>query len=127
MSKVFNPHAWLEANSKPQKVKYKAPTTTVVGDSLANVEQLVAKVESCSIDITQGYENWRNIGFSLAESLGESGRNYFHRLSRFNPDYSSSKCDKQYTNCLKRRGGGITLATLFWIAKTNGVLIKNRI
>lgn len=124
MKKVFNPHVWLEANSKPQKVKYKPPTTKVVGDSLANVEQLVAKIESCSIDITQGYENWRNIGFSLSESLGELGRNYFHRISCLNPDYSPNKCDRQYSNCLKCRGGGITLATLFWIAKTYGIMLK---
>ncbi|MDM8161423.1 PriCT-2 domain-containing protein [Labilibaculum sp. K2S] len=127
MKKVFNPHAWLEANNKRPTVKYKPPTATVVGDSLANVEQLVSRIESCSIDITQGYENWRNIGFSLSESLGETGRNYFHRISRLNPGYNRERCDKQYTNCLKCRGGGITLATLFWIAKTHGVLIKNRI
>lgn len=124
MKKVFNPHVWLEANSKPQKVKYKPLTTKVVGDSLANVEQLVSKIESCSIDITQGYETWRNIGFSLSEFLGETGRNYFHRISRLNPDYNRKKCDKQYSNCLKCKGGGITIASLFWIAKTHGVILK---
>lgn len=124
MNKVFNPHKWLEESRKSSTVKYKSPTNTVVGDSLANVEQLVSKIESCSIDITQGYENWRNIAFSLSESLGESGRSYFHRLSRLNPDYNREKCDRQYSNCLKCRGGGITLASLFWIAKTYGIMLK---
>ncbi|MDQ1771015.1 hypothetical protein GQR60_11535 [Labilibaculum sp. A4] len=127
MKKVFNPHVWVEVKNQPRTIQSKPPTTAVVGDLLTNVEQLTQMIESCSIDITQGYETWRNIGFSLSESLGETGRNYFHRISRLNPDYNREKCDKQYTNCLKCRGGGITLATLFWIAKTHGVLIKNRI
>ncbi|MGZ2370337.1 PriCT-2 domain-containing protein [Ancylomarina sp. YFZ004] len=124
MEKQFNPHAWLEGNNKKETVPCKRSRTTVVSDSLANVEWLVQMIESGNMDITQGYENWRNIGFSLAESLGESGRNYFHRVSCFSPDYNREKCDKQYSNCLKCKGGGITLATLFYIAKSNGILLK---
>jgi len=127
MKKQFNPHAWLNVDKKQKIATYHRPTTTTTGDSFSNVERLVQMIESSSIDITQGYETWRNIGFSLTESLGESGRNYFHRISCLNPDYNREKCDRQYSNCLKCRGGGITLASLFWIAKTHGVIIKNRI
>jgi hypothetical protein len=125
MKKLFNPHAWLEVNNKPPKAKCRPQTTAVVGDSITNVERLVQMIESSNADITQGYENWRNIGFSLAESLGESGRHFFHRISCFSSDYNREKCDKQYTNCLKCKGGGITIATLYWIAKAHGVTIKN--
>ena len=127
MEKQFNPYAWLEASDKPVTTHINRPRTTVVGDSLTNVERLVQMIESNNADITQGYESWRNIGFSLADSLGESGRNFFHRVSRFSPDYNREKCDKQYSNCLKCKGGGITIATLFWIAKTHGVIIKNNL
>ena len=127
MKKLFNPHDWIRANNKPITVQSKRPRTTVVSDSSTNVERLVQMIESCRIDITQGYENWRNIGFSLAEYFGETGRNYFHRISCLNPDYNREKCDRQYSNCLKCKGGGITLATLFWIAKTHGVIIKNNL
>ena len=127
MNKVFNPNDWLVADSKPPTSKTLPTTTRVDSDLDSGVELLVRKIEAMNFDITSGYENWRNIAFSLAESLGESGRNYFHRISRLNPDYNREKCDKQYTNCLKCRGGGITIASLFWIAKTYGVLIKNRI
>ena len=127
MEKQFNPHAWLEVSNKPITTHINRPTRTIGGDSLVNVERLVQMIESCSIDITQGYENWRNIGFSLAESFGETGRNFFHRISYLNPDYNREKCDRQYTNCLKCKGGGITIASLFWIAKTHGVIIKNNL
>ncbi|WP_372642521.1 PriCT-2 domain-containing protein [Ancylomarina sp.] len=124
MSKVFNPHAWLDVDKKQKTAPCHRTMNTNTGDSFENVERLVQMIESGNIDITQGYENWRNIGFSLAESLGETGRNYFHRISCFSPDYNREKCDKQYSNCLKCRGGGITIASLFWIAKTYGVLLK---
>ncbi|MPQ48959.1 hypothetical protein GCQ56_18330 [Marinifilum sp. N1E240] len=127
MKKVFDPYDWLVADSKPPISKTLPATIRVDADLDSGVDRLVRKIEAMNFDITSGYENWRNIGFSLSESLGETGRNYFHRISRLNPDYNREKCDKQYTNCLKCRGGGITLATLFWIAKTHGVLIKNRI
>jgi len=127
MNKVFDPNDWLVADSKPPTSTTLPATTRVDSDLDSGVDLLVRKIEAMNFDITSGYENWRNIAFSLAESLGESGRNYFHRLSRLNPDYNREKCDRQYSNCLKCRGGGITLATLFWIAKTHGVLIKNRI
>ncbi|WP_461639206.1 PriCT-2 domain-containing protein [Labilibaculum euxinus] len=127
MNKVFNPNDWLVADSKSPTSKTLPTTTRVDSDLDSGVDLLVRKIEAMNFDITSGYENWRNIAFSLAESLGESGRNYFHRISRLNPDYNREKCDKQYTNCLKCRGGGITIASLFWIAKTHGVIIKNRI
>ena len=127
MKKLFNPHDWLDKDNKKAIVPCKQPRITALGDSLANVERLVQMIESCNVDITHGYENWRNIGFSLSESFGEMGRNYFHRISCLNPDYNREKCDRQYSNCLKCRGGGITLATLFWIAKTHGIIIKNNL
>lgn len=127
MKKLFNPHDWLDKDTKKATSPCKRPRTTVVSDSSANVERLVQMIEACCIDITQGYENWRNIGFSLAEYFGETGRNYFHRISCLNTNYNCEKCDRQYTNCLKCKGGGITIASLFWIAKTHGVIIKNNL
>jgi len=41
------------------------------------------------------------LALRLADALGEAGRDYFHRVSRFNSQYNNSECDKQYDNCLK--------------------------
>lgn len=84
---------------------------------LDDVERLVAAVEAKGVDLTADYERWRNIGFALTDGLGESGRDYFHRLSRFYSGYDEEEADKQYDNCLRSHGSGITLATLFQYAK----------
>jgi hypothetical protein len=125
MAKIFDAHAWLLADDKPLTTRAKSSTTRVEGDLHARVDCLVSKIEAKSLDITNGYENWRNIAFALAESFGESGRDYLHRLSRFNASYKFNQCDKQYDKCLKSAGGGITIATLFYIAKSNEILLKN--
>jgi hypothetical protein len=64
------------------------------------------------------------LGFALADALGESGRSYYHRLSRFYPSYSQSEANKQFDNCLKAHGHGITIKTLYHLAKQAGVDIS---
>jgi hypothetical protein len=87
------------------------------------IENLTLEIEKNNIDITNGYENWIRVGFSLASSLGENGRHYFQRLSKFNKDYNPNTCDKQFTKLLKRNNGAISLGTLIHIAKENGIQI----
>jgi predicted P-loop ATPase len=89
------------------------------------IEILIKKIENNRIDITNSYENWLNIGFALCNSFGESGRTYFHRLSSISNKYNQRKCEIQYNNCLKSGGTGITLKTLFFIAKNAGVDIAH--
>jgi hypothetical protein len=44
--------------------------------------------------------NWRDLGFALAVALGENGRSYFHRLSRFYPLRQSSRTRQNRQNTL---------------------------
>jgi hypothetical protein len=88
------------------------------------IQILTLEIENNNIDITNGYENWVRVGFSLASSLGESGRSYFHRISKFNAGYNTNACDKQYTNLLKRNNGAISLGTLIHITRFNGIQVK---
>lgn len=87
------------------------------------IENLTLEIERNNIDITDGYINWIRIGFSLATALGEAGRDYFHRLSRFNTGYRPNDCDKQFTNLLVRNNCSITLGTLIYIARANGIQV----
>ena len=87
------------------------------------IENLTIEIEKNNLDITNGYENWIRVGFSLATSLGESGRGYFHRLSKFNEGYNTNTCDKQYSNLLKRNNGAISLGTLIHIARSSGIAV----
>lgn len=73
------------------------------------------------LDITQAYENWIQIGFALANTLGETGRVYYHEISSVYPEYNSHELDKVYSGCLKRNDGRVTLGTLIYHAKSAGV------
>src|SRR5690606_568356 len=104
---------------KHHKINYKINAHS--NNDIDIIEHLTSEIELNNIDITDGYEQWIRIGFSLATALGENGRDYFHRLSRFNSGYRPQECDKQFTNLLIRNNGSITLGTLIYIARLNGI------
>ena len=96
------------------------PQTSVQED----IEIITQRIEANHTDITSGYSNWLDLGFALSEELGEAGREYFHRISRFNPDYDHAETDKQFDNCLKAGGTGVTIKTFFQKAKEAGISIS---
>ena len=106
---VFNPDDWNAAVASSARH--------------TDVEALVSAVEASGIDITAAYSDWLAIGFALVSELGEEGRSLFHRLSRFYPGYDVAKADRQYTVCLRDGSREISIATLFHIAKTHGIII----
>lgn len=63
------------------------------------VEFCVRMIEERHIDITEGYANWVSVGASLA-SMGERGRNYFHRVSRQNAGYKYGQTDRKFSNVM---------------------------
>lgn len=63
------------------------------------VDFCVRMIEERHIDITEGYANWVSVGASLA-SMGERGRNYFHRVSRQNAGYKYGQTDRKFTNVM---------------------------
>lgn len=104
----FSPKQWANINIAEQ---IRTVTNRIVGNS---------------IDITAGYNRWRNIGFGISLEMGEEGRSIFHDISRFNIGYNSKECDKLYDDCIKRLSSngnhtGITIATFFGYAKEAGV------
>lgn len=84
----------------------------------------IDQICSRGIDLTQSYEDWINICFAFCSELGESGRNGFHNISKNNPKYNQSDCDKKYTNCLKTGSNRVGIGTFFWHCKNAGVQIK---
>lgn len=90
------------------------------GDTRTQVESLISDLVTNRIDITEGYDQWLRVGFALADEFGESGREYFHQLSQFHPDYNHTKADEQFTKCLRGKDG-VTIATFFHIAKSHQV------
>ena len=112
MKEIFNPEEWLSQEVAPSNKQY-AP----VSDNTDDIEQITQRIENAQVDITAGYDNWRDIGFALSDELGENGREIFHRVSRFNPDYNQQDCDRQYDRCLRSHGSGITIKSFFQKAK----------
>src|SRR5690606_12458804 len=120
--KTFNPQEWIE-NPSQQQINTE-PKENTPQPNLSDVEQIIQQIEANQIDIATAYSDWRNIGFAFADEFGESGRDYFHRISRFYTDYSTNDCDRQFDNCLKAKGQGVSLKTFFYHAKQAGIPIS---
>ena len=126
--KKFNPGEFLNKEKTKSPAPQQASSVNFIptNDLAADIQSLVEQVEASGIDITAGYECWRDIGFALVEALGEDGRDFFHRLSRFNASYDPAEADKQYTACLRSRGSGITPRSLFHIAQQHGITVHRQ-
>jgi broad specificity phosphatase PhoE len=121
--KTFNPKDWAEATPRQSS---KPPLSQKSLQSFCpdnDIETITTRIEAAATDIAPNYADWRDLGFALADALGESGRNYYHRLSRFYSGYAENETNKQYDNCLKAHGHGVTIKTLYHLAKSVGVNI----
>jgi len=129
--KIFNPADWTETNkteskatasNKPVQSTTLSPSPLGEGSGVrSDIETITQRIESSAIDIAQNYADWRDLGFALADELGESGRAYYQRLSRFYKDYNSTEADKQFDACLKAHGHGVSIKTFYHLAKSVGV------
>lgn len=119
----FNPYDWIQKPEK-QKIQVPAATITPTTDQTRDIEVVVSRIENYRLDLTLNYADWLSIGFSLAADLGESGRGYFHRVSRFHPDYDYQACNLQFDKCLKRNKSGISIKTFFFLAQQAGIDIR---
>jgi hypothetical protein len=123
--KTFKPKDWVKPNKQspnPQTSKNSSfPPLGEGHEGSSDIETITQRIESTSVDIAPNYADWRDLGFALADELGESGRSYYHRLSRFYQDYNSTEADKQFDACLKAHGHGVSIKTFYHLAKAAGV------
>jgi len=104
----------------PSAVIFKPLVNSVEDD----IEKVVRKIESCQTDITADYHDWVRIAFALIDAIGEEGREYFHRISRYYPKYDPAETNAQFDKCLKSDGSGVTAATFFYFARDKGIDIS---
>src|SRR5690606_36685622 len=122
MSKrTFNPLDWMNNPNKEQQLTEQNQLQLIDSDS--DVEKIIQQSEANHIDIVPNYNDWISIGFAFADEFGESGRTLFHRVSQFYPGYTNKECNKQFDNCLKSKGNGVSLISFFYLAKQAGVSI----
>ena len=121
MTKIFNPKEWLEVPETQPQLTSNNATTNVVAVAENEIETYISAIEQSGIDITGNYATWRDLGFALAEEYGETGRDYFHRISKNYVGYDSKECDEQFNKCLNAKGHGISIATFYHYVHQAGV------
>jgi len=104
---------------EPQPIRYYQYGTSETADRVA---RCVEELERTGTDITGNYETWVEVGFALS-SLGEAGREFFHRVSSQNPNYKQSECDRKF-NELMRDGRRTGIGTFFYLLKQYGITWK---
>lgn len=131
----YDPDAWFNPNATIYtKVIASSPNTytpaphrRIEGDNAAKVEAIVQQIEASRTDITQTYENWFAVGCALANEFGENGRDYFHSIGQFHPEYSHIKTDRQFSYCLRMESNRFSLGTFFEIARCYGIEYKGHL
>lgn len=88
MELLLNPpamEAGVEVLIKPLRVK---------------IDELIEEVLQTQRDITVAYKDWFTICCILANRFDEEGRERFHQLSQFYPNYTREECDMKFSECL---------------------------
>lgn len=128
----YDPEAMIRLDAVPYRGIYEEPRrkdtytySRYTGEdwTLKNVAKCVEKILSARVDITDGYNNWRDVGFSLA-SLGESGRGFFLAVSSIYPGYNREQCDRKFTELCKSVNR-IHINTFFEICRNYGITYKD--
>jgi len=123
MKKTFNPEEWAEPQNQPASQHTPQPQNQNNAPE-DDIEIVTQRIEAARVDITGDYATWRDLGFALSDALGENGRDYFHRISRFYPGYTEKEADDQYDKCMRAHGTGITIKTFFQAAKDAGISVS---
>ena len=106
----------------PPRPKLVSPHDASGLDSGYDFNATVDMVEAMRIDLTSTYRNWVRLGFALAMNLGEDGRDYFHRLSCFHPQYDQLRCESKFDSCLREQGQRkASLGTFYYLVKEAGL------
>lgn len=87
-------------------------------------DDIIRQMVDRQVNCVEDYRDWRDVGFALGDRFGESGRDYFHRLSAISSKYDTAMCDRQYNHSIARNartGARVTIATIYWFASQEGI------
>lgn len=84
------------------------------------IERYLEQIEASETDITGSYAEWLKVGMAFA-SLGETGREYFHRASQYYTGYSRPATDNKFNSLLKSATGEISLGSFFGLCHSYGI------
>lgn len=84
-----------------------------VKDTKSQVEQAIQRLTQNRTDITGSEPTWFRIACAFANEFGEWGRDYFHQVSQFHPEYDACKTDRKFDHALKGQFLQIGIGTFF--------------
>ncbi len=90
-------------------------------DTDERVYQACKEIELRKIDMTDNYEDWIAIGFSLA-TLGDAGREYFHIVSRQSPKSKPRETEQKFSSFLLSCSNGDSIGIFFYYCQRFGVV-----
>lgn len=88
-------------DEKPRKKEAQANAVSLNSRAAHFISSSAAYLESSGKDITSNYDEWRKSAYSIANEMGEDGREHFHKVSANYPEYDEEECDKMYDGILK--------------------------
>ena len=106
----------IPKKAKPKKYKH---TGYAKKSDTDKVEAVISLIEDNAIDITSNYNDWFKLAGCLYNAFGENGREYFHRISKYNHGYKRKDANTKFSNC--RNMNKVTLSTFFYIADSYGI------
>lgn len=95
------------------------------GNDAEKVEAILQQIEARQMDISGTYETWFALACALANGFGEGGRDAFHRLSQFHPNYSTAEADRQFSYSLRMKSNRFSLGTFFEVARQHHLAYKD--
>lgn len=120
----YDPDPYINTGAKvytytmPERAERPAVVRTQPDDATtAKLETITQEIEAQQMDITGSYWDWVRVLSALANYLGEDGRDYAHRLSRFYSGYDYAATDAKFSNLLQHPEYSIKIGTLFYIAR----------
>lgn len=126
--KIFSAQDWENVpfeNSVPTSPNLLPAPNSTSNNKEEEIERIICEIEQRAVDIAPEYKDWVELGFALIDGFGENGREYYHRISRFHPDYQREETDKQYIRCLQAKGQGITIRSFFHLAGQAGIPLSS--
>jgi putative DNA primase/helicase len=108
------------------EAKQHAETPAIRTGNISNTHVMDTIIASGKLIGDDTYEEWIKKGFALVTEFGESGRQYFHALSRVSPKYDPADCDRKYDNCLRTNRGEVNFASIIRLAKKAGVMLNGK-
>ena len=83
------------------------------------MEAVISYLEANRLDITADYDTWTGgLLAPLANTFGEAGRDYAHRISALYSGYQPAETDAKFTSLLRHPADApAQIGTFFYIAR----------